>query len=410
MEIKELTIQAFNLFRENSPLKSYMQSEEYARLMAENHYNYDFVGLVNEENVIVAASLILWKKIGLNMKYGYAPKGFLINYYDENLLKTFTSKLKEYYSKKNIVFIKINPEIVVGEIDNKDFTFKDNPNMRLKQDIQRHGFLKLKDNLYFESLTPRFNAYIDLKNSNFKDFSKTTRNKINNSKRKGLYVVKGTEEDVDDYFRLLKESKGLSYYKNMYNIFSKNDKIDLILIKVDFENFIKNSQNLYEEELGRNNLYNEILRRSHRTSDLNKKMASDSKLCIIKNEIVLATEGLRSENNALVAGAMVIKDGNRVHVVSSAFDRKYSYLNANYFLYNSLIDNYKLDYQFLDLNGITGDFKKSNPYRGLNNFKLGFNPRIYEYIGEFDLIFNRMNYDYLLTTGKLAQEFNKKKN
>ncbi len=408
MEIKELTIQAFTEYVKNSPLKNYMQTEEYARLMGEHKYNYDYIGLVNESNVIVAASLILFKKIGLNMRYGYAPKGFLINYYDENLVDTFTKKLKEFYSKKNVVFIKINPEIVVGEVNPKTLEFKDNPNMRLKREIQRFGFNKLKDNLYFESINPRFNAYVNLKSSNIKNYSKTNRNKVRNAKRKGLYLTLGNEKDLERALSIIKKDKDVSYYKNLYNLFNQKGKIDLLLVKVDFETFIKNSQSLYDKELENNSLYNEILHRSHRPADLNRKMSSDSKLCVIKNEIVLATDGLRNHNDEIVAFAIVVKYENRVHIVESAFDRNYSYLNSNYFLYDAIIENYKDDFDYLDLGGISGDFKESSPYKGLNRFKMGFNPNIYEYIGEFDLVFNKGAYDYLLSSGKLAQELNKK--
>ncbi len=405
MIIKELTIQAFTEFVKNSPLRNYMQSAEYARFMGENKYNYDYIGLVNEDNVLIAASLILWKKIGFNTRYGYAPKGFLLNYYDDKILKTFTEKLIAFYSKKNMIFIKINPEIVVGEIDTKTYAFKDNPNINLKQDIQRFGYLKLKDNLYFESINPRFNAYIDLKNSDFKNYAKVHRNKVRNSRRKGLYITDGNEKDLDTFSKLSTLKRSASYYKMMMNFFL--DKIDLVLVKVNFETYIKNSQNLYESELDQNNLYNEILHRSHKESDLHRKMASDTRLCIIKNEIVSATEGLKKGKDQIVAAALVVKYENRVHIIESVFDREYSSLNANYFLYDSLIEKYKESYDFLDMNGITGDFKKTNPYKGLNRFLLGFNPHIYEYIGEFDLIINRMAYDTLLSSGRLAHEFNK---
>ncbi len=31
-------------------------------------------------------------------------------------------------------------------------------------------------------------------------------------------------------------------------------------------------------------------------------------------------------------------------------------------------------------------YQKDNHYYGLNRFKMGFNPDVYEYIGEFDLV------------------------
>ena len=408
MKIKELTIQAFNEFTKNSPLKNYMQTEMYARVMGENKYNYDYIGLVDENDTIVAASLILKKKIGLNMQYGYAPKGFLINYYNEKLVKEFTQKLKEFYAKKNMVFIKINPEIVVSTIDNKTYEVDTNPNIKLKDSLKKYGFVKLKDNLYFESLTPRFNAYIDLKNHKFDNYSKTNRNKVRNAHRKGLYVSQGDNNDIEKLCELSKEKSNLKYYQNFYNIFEKTDSVDILLVKVNFEQFIKNSQDLYEDELNYNSLLNEILHRSHKEEDLHKKMASDSKLCTIKNDIVFATDGLKDHNDIIIAAALVVKYENRAQIITSGYDEKYAHLNPNYYLYDQIIENYKYDYEYLDLNGIVGDFKNPNPYTGLNRFKLGFNPNIYEYIGEFDLVFNKVNYDYLKSSGKLAQEFNKK--
>lgn len=384
-----------------------MQSEEYARFMGEEKYYYDYVGLVTDDGLIKAASLILWRKIGFNMRYGYAPKGFLINYYDENLMQTFKEKLKQYYAKKNMVFIKINPEIVVAQIDSNTFERDDNPNMKLKTDLQRLGYNKLKDNLYFESLNPRFEAYVNLKNTELSHYTKPHRNKVRNSRRKGLYVEVGSIENLEEYYGLTKRTKPLSYYRNL--LLSFKDKIDLVLIRVDYEEFIKNSQSLYDDEMDRNSLYNEILHRSKSENDLNRKMASDSKLAIFKQEIITATGGLRNKNRALVAGALVIKDDNRVHVFESTYEENHRHLNANYFLYDSLIQNYKTQFEYLNLGGISGDFSSSNPYYGLSRFKLGFGATIYEYIGEYDLVLSKMSYDTLLSSGRLATEFKKEK-
>jgi len=83
---------------------------------------------------------------------------------------------------------------------------------------------------------------------------------------------------------------------------------------------------------------------------------------------------------------------------------KYS---PNYFLYYALIKYYSKNYKYIDLNGITGDLSKDGYYYGLNRFKMGFNPDVYEYIGEFDLVINEKLYDKLLKSGALAKEFNK---
>lgn len=76
MHIRELTIAEFNSFARNFPISSYYQSSNYAILMAEGGYDYEFVGLVDELGVIRAGALILIKKIGITYRYGYSPKAF----------------------------------------------------------------------------------------------------------------------------------------------------------------------------------------------------------------------------------------------------------------------------------------------------------------------------------------------
>ena len=73
--------------------------------------------------------------------------------------------------------------------------------------------------LYFESINPRFNAYVDLKNSKLQNYSKANRNKVRNSRRKGLYIEKGTMQDLESYYKLEKRTEHFSHYRNLFTIF-----------------------------------------------------------------------------------------------------------------------------------------------------------------------------------------------
>ena len=138
-------------------------------------------------------------------------------------------------------------------------------------------------------------------------------------------------------------------------------------------------------------------------------MVSDKLLINYKNDILEASS--KYSNNELkkvIAGALVIKSGKNVSIICSGYNPRFRHLNANYFLHYSIIEHYKEDYEYLSLNGLTGDFSKENKYYGLNEFKLSFNPLIVEYLGELDLIINEKAYNNLLTTGKLHNIFDKK--
>ena len=164
----------------------------------------------------------------------------------------------------------------------------------------------------------------------------------------------------------------------------------------------------YNAELDRNTLLNEKLSRNNNNKTINAKMNSDKNLLSYKNDIMEATKGLSDNKSIYLAGALVIKHKDTATVIMSGYDKNYKRFAPNYFLHYSLIKYYKDKYNYLDLNGIVGDFNNENPYTGLNRFKLGFNPNIYEYIGEFDLIVEPKSYQILLENGILAKEFNKK--
>ncbi len=409
MNLKELSIEEFTDFVSASPLWTHYQTINYALLMGENGFDYDLIGFVNEYGQIKAASLILTKTIKFHTKYGYAPKGFILDYFNQGLLKEFVEALKAYYKKKHVVFIKINPEIAISEIDTTNFVKTYNWNYDIKEILEDNGFIKLKDNLYFESLLPRFSAVISLKNYDIKEISKNTRNKINRSTLKGLHLEKAEKSGIDILQNFIAKKRNTRdfYYKDYYNVFERNDMIDLFLVNIHPDEFLVNARKLYELELEKNNHYQSLLEKESTNKNINQKMDSDRKLLSYKHDVELATELNKQKNRIYIAGALVIHLKNRIQILMSGYDKKYKSFDANYFLHHSILEYYKEDYDYAELNGMTGDFSLENPYNGLNQFKLGFRPRVYEYIGEYDLPIDSKKYYKLRSNGVLAKIFNK---
>lgn len=410
MKLRTLNIEEFNNFQKNHNLSNFYQTPNYAMLKAENNFDYDLIGLVDDYNNILASTLILLKPIGIKCFYGYAPRGFLIDYNNEELVTKFTELLKKYYYEKNCVFIKVNPNIKIGEVDKNTFNINYNENYNIKNMLIRNGYKKLKDNLYFEAQLPRFNAIIDLNKFSINNLDKNVKNKVKKGIRKGLQLKKYSNEYLSEFYNLVKNKMDNNefYYKDYYTVFNKDDNIDLFLVSVDYDTFLKNSQYIYNIELERNNTLNEKIARLNNERVLNAKMNSDKALLSYKNDIMEATKGLSDHREIYLAGALVIKHNDTASIVFSGYNPQYKRYAANYFLHYSLIKYYKQDFKYLDLNGVVGDFTNDNKYSGLNRFKFGFNPNIYEYIGEYDLIIEPKSYEIFLENGILAKEFNKK--
>ncbi len=408
MYIKNLSIQEFESFVEKSLLGSHYQTFEYAELMKENGFAYEFVGLVDEYNHVHGASLILIKKLTKCFKYGYAPKGFILDYFNQDLLKEFTEKMIDYYKRK-LIFIKINPEIAVAQIDNKTNKKTYNQNIEIKNNLIDLGYVKLKDNLYFESQVPRYNGIVNLKKFSLNNVSKNTRNKIKRGMEKGLTIEIADYSGIDILYNFVKKkrNKDSLYYKKYYKAFQHSNNVDLFLVSIDTNSFLVNSKNAYEKELEHNEEIASSLVINHSEKNLNIKMHSDRRLLSYKNDVLDAQNKASKDKTIYVAGALVIKYQNRINIVISGYDTKYKRFSPNYFLHYKILEYYKKYYDFADLNGMTGDFTKDNPYNGLNAFKLGFKPKVYEFIGEYDLVIENFVYKYLLKRGKLAKTFNK---
>lgn len=411
MHIKELTLYEFDDYASNHPLKSYHQSSSYALLMSENGYDFDFIGLLDANDKIVAASLILKKKIALNFFYGYAPKGLLVDYFNENLVEKFILELKNHYYKKNMIFIRINPEIAIGELQSdNNYLCKYNENTKIINTFSKFNLKIFNKSENFETILPRFNAIVNLKKFDITNIDKTARNKVKKGIRRGLVFEKSTLDNIDILYGFIKgmKNRDISYYKSYYNKFNKNDQIDLIYIKISYHDYLVNAQNSYNEELEVNNYLNELFKINQSQDILNKKMISDKLLTMHEKEIVEATKCLQNNiTETYIAGALVIKYHNRINIVISGFDKKYKKFNPNHYLYYSILEHYKKDFSFADLNGVTNDFSNKTNYYGLNKFKLEFKPKIYEFIGEADIIINEKEYLVLNKTKVINKLFKK---
>lgn len=410
MKLKNLSIFEFDEYSYNHPLGSYHQTSNYALLASEQGYDYEILGLVDNNGKIHAASLILIKKLNFLYRYGYAPKGFLIDYYNPSILSEFTTALKKHFYKKNVAFIKINPEISIGTIDYLNKEIKYNKNRSIEDTLKALHFRKLEGNKHFETKIPKYNAVQILKNTNIKTIGKPTRNKINKSIRSGLSLEKGTREDIEILFEFIKNKKDypINHYYNYYNAFSKKDAIDIFLVKIDFEECLVNLREKYEKEMQKNTeIVNKVMK-NPTNDNLKRKLASDNALTTCSENIAAATRYLAQNKTDYIAGAITIKYKNRINILISGFNKEFKNFCPNYFLHYMLIEYYKDDYDFMDLNGITGDFTRTNPYKGLDNFKKGFNPLTFEYIGEFDFIINEGLYKSLEQSGLLSKEFKRK--
>lgn len=388
MFLKEISeIDFDNFYFEN---RSFYQTSAYGTLMSKHKFNNFYVGFFNEQNTMVAASLILSQKIIGNFYFAYAPRGFLIDYNNFDLLKSFLNSLKILLNKKKILYLKIDP--LIKHIDRKEKT----DNLNIISNLKKLQFDHLGFNLYFESLKPRWNATLTTEDSitdTYNKFDRKIKNKIQNSITKGVIVEKEKQEDISTFYSLIdkKHTRKIEYYNDLYKIFKTNPSFEIYYAKINTGVFLQNFSKLYQNELNKNELILEKFKNNKNEIILNKKIESDKLLNVYKNYIILATKLLNSQKNeVIIAANAVIKYNKEVFFLIDGINNKYKNFNANYLLKWEIIKKLKKEeFNVFNFNAISGNFEEKSKYYNLYEFKKGFNTDIIEYIGEFNIIINK---------------------
>ena len=380
--------------------------------MSHSDFSVMYIGAYHKD-ILVAASLILYKTLSANIKYGYAPRGFLVDFYNTDLLQYVTRKVNDFFFKRGSAFIKINPEITysVIDFDNKSKTINSR-NRDLIANLKELGYDKLKDNLYFESLLPKYTPVIYLPTYDFNNLDKSLVKNVHDSELKGIRLVSRGEEELDKFYSFVedKKNKTLTYYKYFYKTFKKSDMVDLLFAEVNYDTYAKYLQKEYIIEQENNEKINIEFNKNPNSNDIYKrKTESDRNLDRISNDI--AVSNLRMQENKMkeyLGAAFVVKYEGRVTIIITGNNNDFSSVDVKSYLFYKIIEEYKkAGYLYVDLYGITADFSETNPYRKLNEFKLKFKPTTYEYIGEFDLIVNKPFHQILWSTNKIQKEFYK---
>lgn len=403
--LEELTKEEFNEYASKHPLNMFFQSSYWGELKSITGWKHFMVGIKNDGK-IEAATLILGKKIPIFNRYiYYAPRGFLIDYNNTKLLKKFTLEVKKYLKKKKGIFIKINPYLIYQERDiNGDIVENGIDNKNVVEELKKLGFIHTGFTInYGKDLEPRWISVLDLEGKTeeglLKDMRSTTRWGINNSYKHGLKLVEIDKSRINEFKKLMEhtgERRGFidrseAYYEKMYDAFSKDDKIKIMLVELDIDEYLYNLNNQKQQ-----NLLKQVEAKNKPDSAKAKRVLKELQSQFESLEKRISNlEKLQKEkgNKIVVAGGLFMTFGTQVVSLFGASYREYMKFNGQFFLNFKMI-KYALNngYKKYNFYGITGEFNEDSEMFGLFDFKRGFNAHVEELIGEFTLITNKFFY------------------
>lgn len=399
--ITNIEKEKFDEFVVNSGKPHFLQSYNWGEFSRrEKNLIPHYVGLLDNEK-IVATAMILEKKLPFNMSYFYIPRGFILDYNNKELLATFTKELKNYAKSNNCVFIKIDPDLIYNEWDN-DGNVIVKENKDIYNSLKELGYKHLGFTKNFETMQPRYSFRIDF-NKSYEDvensFSKTTKQRIKKANDLGVDVRLGDIKDIKSFYDLmiLTENRkdfithNESYYRTLYEIFSKDKLCNLFIGSVNLDKILKK---LKEKKKA---LVLEI--DGFPKEDLSKSMKSrkaeiDKQLIHLDEEIERYTAYSKEYgNNINLSAHFIIEYGNMAWVLYAGNHNVLTDTYTNYLTYKTHIKYYyDKGTKIYDQFGTIGDLRKENPLLGLHEFKKKFGGNYVEFTGEYDLVLKKFFY------------------
>lgn len=388
----------------NNSKAHFMQSRYWGEVMKYKNFIPHYV-VLKDNDKIVASALLLQKKLLGKYSYYYCPRGYILDYNNFDLIKEFTHHIREYAKRNNGIFVKIDPDIKLHDLDLDGNVVGENNSFELLRFLNKIGYKHMgfyKSFVGVHGEQPRYTFRLNLDrpwDEIYSGMHPTTRKILNKDNQYNLDMYLGDINDINNFYETMLETgerEGnlmvlpIEYFKNFYEILNKHNMSDLYVVKVKIKDLIdtysKRVDEIEQNIKDLDNLQNQK-KKENLLKDLNNKLDKAKKelddiKAIKKEEIILSS-------------IMTAKYKDKVWTIHGGNSTLLRELNSNYLLYHKIIkDAYDSGHKMIDFFGCSGEANpdKSNPTFGIHNFKKRLGGEYTEFIGEFDLITNKFMY------------------
>ena len=379
----------------------FMQSYYWGNVSTAKHFKAHYVGL-KDDNEYVATALLLEKHLINKYSFFYCPRGFVCDFKDEDVVATFTEYLKKYCKRNHGIFLRIDPDIKLQNLDCEGNILDGLDNHSIVDNLIKLGYKHKGFNKNFENNQPRYTFRLDISHGIEevrKNLHPTTRKIINRGNVYNIELYRGDINDLDDFYDTMidtakREDLVLSpkeYYQQFYTVLNKQNMSDIYIAKINIKNLKENYKNkirLIEDNIELANVKDDKKNKDKVNIKL-KELNQQLEKCKAEFNEVNAIK----EEELVLSSIITVKYQNRVWTIHGGNRDQLRFLNANYWLYYKIIeDAINENYKSFDFFGTTGEPIPGNAVYGIHLFKKRFGGEYTEFIGEFDYILNPLLY------------------
>ena len=397
MKIINLTLTQYRNYSNIHSKRNFGQTIEYSMLNFNTTKKKLFLGLVDNDNNLHAATLILIRNISSTVKEAIAPNGFLIDYADFKLVRTFTEELKKYLAMERVTYLITNPMFKNKVINKQNIVIQDN--CEILNNLYNIGYESIG---YFSDFE-RYDVIIENDysvNDIYNNFNRNTKRNIKEGLLMGLTLEKGKQDDLIKAFNIFKKKtkNNFTYYQNLLNIYnSKDNKMEIFFAKLSPHKYLVNAKRAYEAECKRNE---KILKSFNKNSGsqkeklLNEKINSDNNLEKLKSALNKAIEFDRTHTDSIIIGtSIIIRNNHEIYFLIDGYLENFRKIHSTHILKWAIIKKYyNMGYRIFNLGEIYKNYNENNKYYGIYMYKIGFGGNIVEYPPNLLLVINKPIY------------------
>ena len=376
--------EAFDQFVSTCSMKTIFQTSQWATIKKEWEPLFT---AVTKNDEIVAASLVLIRKLPLGYTLFYLPRGPVLDYSNTELLSFYFNHLKKTAKKRRAISIKIDPNILLSSTPIKEPIEEVRTSFELDQ-LEKLGFKHFGFNKdLYSSSQPRYSACLYYQ-EDFEAQAKgmKAQREIKKAKKKGLEIQRLSYEQLDIFSELMKKTeqrkgvalRSLEYFQRIYQAFQ--DDCYVIISTLNQKERLEEAQELFEQ------LETAINQQKLAGTRLNQAVDQRNSL---EKEIAFLEEKIKEYGDtAAISGLLAVRDSKTCELLYAGMNDEYKKYYGTYYTYFSGIEwGQQSGCEVCNFGGIPGTLDD-----GLTEFKSFFSPNVDEYIGEFDLPVNKIVY------------------
>lgn len=382
MRLRQINKKEFETFCKASPLSNFFQTKEYAELKRKEGYHTYFVGL-DDSGRLLAATLLISSEFTITKKrVFFCPRGYIIDYRNQELLNTFTKELVAYVKEKKGILIKITPNLMLKERDkNGELVSGGMNNSKCVENLLDIGYKRISS---YYLVNPNFLYTLDLKGKNneeiYENISSDLKSIIERNEKIGITISKIEKEDSDKFLSILRNcSNRIDYfkkndksYKNVISILSNYNMIDVITAELDIDKYLEVTKRSLENVLNDNDLSAQVQKQLEIINSLQYKYG---------HKVSLGTLLAVSYNNQYltlcIAGMDKFKNFDPISTLIWESIKRAKKLSATKYIF------YGMDINLEKENNLIHYYQK-------------FNGKAVELIGEYDFVIDQRYYQKYL--------------